>query len=214
MFQGITCPKPALTTNEMITKDIVSHRYIKQQTETVIAEREEGELSPNGVFEEYNFATYHDSSLEGVHGIKSSAVSQQNQGCGEEEASCRQASGENDAEVDEEGEVSAQRSDDDSENASENGENSGIESGDGKHCSREHKAESEDEAEGISDSHDVEGTSKRFAELFLHTVKPLVKHVPPALCSEPKDSRIFYGNDSFYILLRLHQVKSTILTIS
>ncbi|GFY88375.1 SIN3-like 3 [Actinidia rufa] len=36
-------------------------------------------------------------------------------------------------------------------------------------------------------------------------VKPLTKRVPPALHDKEKGSRIFYGNDSFYVLFRLHQ---------
>jgi paired amphipathic helix protein Sin3a len=38
-------------------------------------------------------------------------------------------------------------------------------------------------------------------------VKPLAKHVPSALHEKGKDSQVFYGNDSFYVLFRLHQVR-------
>ena len=63
-------------------------------------------------------------------------------------------------------------------------------------------------AEGMADAHDVEGdgTSLPLSERFLLTVKPLAKHVPPSLHDKEKDTRVFYGNDSFYVLFRLHQV--------
>ncbi|CAL2231520.1 unnamed protein product [Prunus armeniaca] len=141
------------------------------------------------------------------------------QTCGRRNMRWRRLGGENDADADDEGEESAQRSSEDSENASENGDVSGSESGDGEECSREEreedgdndehdtKAESEGEAEGMADAHDVEGDgiSLPLSERFLLTVKPLAKHVPPALHDKEKDSRVFYGNDSFYVLFRLHQ---------
>jgi paired amphipathic helix protein Sin3a len=129
--------------------------------------------------------------------------------------------------VDDEGEESAQKSTEDSENASEAGEDaSGSESGDGEECSREDhedeedadhddaKAESEGEAEGNTEAHDADGgISLPFSERLRNAVKPLAKHVPTALYDrEEKFSRIFYGNDSFYVLFRLHQVSYYLYT--
>ncbi|KAL6627568.1 hypothetical protein ACP70R_031294 [Stipagrostis hirtigluma subsp. patula] len=184
-------------------------------------EREEGELSPNGDFEEDNFVPFED----GASKAKEGSTSRPFQGRpGEVVPSCAEAAGENDADADDEGEESAQRSTEDSENASEAGEDaSGSESGDGEECSREDhddeeedmdhddqeaKAESEGEAEGTTETHDVEGgISLPLSERFLHSVKPLAKHVPTALHDrDEKSSRIFYGNDSFYVLFRLHQI--------
>ncbi|KAJ6845405.1 paired amphipathic helix protein Sin3-like 4 [Iris pallida] len=182
-------------------------------------EREEGELSPNGDFEEDNFVSFEDSAIDAVPKVKDGSAGRQFQvRPGEENA---EAAGEIDADADDEGDESAQRSTEDSENASEAGEEvSGSESADGEECSREDheeeeddadqdaKAESEGEAEGMADAHDAEGeiTSLPFSERFLHTVKPLAKFVPSALHDkENNGSRIFYGNDSFYVLYRLHQ---------
>ncbi|KAI8027738.1 Paired amphipathic helix protein Sin3-like 3 [Camellia lanceoleosa] len=136
---------------------------------------------------------------------------------GEEEICCGETGGENDVDADDEGEGSAQRSSEDSEKTFENGDVSASESADGEDCSREEheedgdhdendKAESEGEAEGTANAHDVEGegTLLPLSECFLQTVKPLTKHVPLALHGK-KDSRVFYGNDSFYVLFRLHQ---------
>ncbi|XP_062191512.1 paired amphipathic helix protein Sin3-like 3 [Phragmites australis] len=188
---------------------------------TLKVEREEGELSPNGDFEEDNFVPFED----GASKAKEGSTSRPFQGRpGEVVPSCAEAAGENDADADDEGEESAQRSTEDSENASEAGEDaSGSESGDGEECSREDhdeeeedmdhddqdaKAESEGEAEGTTEAHDVEGgTSLPLSERFLYSVKPLAKHVPTALHDrDEKSSRIFYGNDSFYVLFRLHQI--------
>ncbi|XP_047053944.1 paired amphipathic helix protein Sin3-like 4 [Lolium rigidum] len=178
-------------------------------------EREEGELSPNGDFEEDNFVPMEDGASKTKEG-STSRTSKVRPGEVDTEAA-----GENDA--DDDGEESTQRSTEDSENASEAGEDpSGSESGDGEHCSREDhdeeedmdhddqdtKAESEGEAEGTTETHDVEGgISLPLSERFLYSVKPLAKHVPTSLHDrEEKSSRIFYGNDSFYVLFRLHQM--------
>ncbi|CAF2193558.1 unnamed protein product [Brassica rapa] len=162
-------------------------------------EREEGELSPTGEFEEDNFA---ENDLEPLSNGKDGG------------------GGENDGNAVDEGDESAPRSSDVSGNTSQNGDVSGTESGDGEGCYPEddNKVESEGEAEeeeeeGMSDAHDVaEGDNRPVLPIsvrnLLH-VKPLAKYVPPALCDKYKDvtnSRVFYGNDSYYVLFRLHQI--------
>ncbi|GAV75319.1 PAH domain-containing protein/Sin3_corepress domain-containing protein [Cephalotus follicularis] len=218
--EGADCSRPIVLTNGAMTDVTKSLRYNEESVGQFKIEREEGELSPNGDFEEDNFAVYGENGLRAVHKIKDSAVGRQLQSNhGEEEICCRDAGVENDADADDEGEESAQRSSEDSENASENGDVSGSESGDAEDCSREeheedgdhdehdNKAESEGDAEGMADAHDVEGdgTLLPFSERFLLNVKPLAKHVSPVIYDKQKDSRVFYGNDSFYVLFRLHQ---------
>ncbi|PKU86623.1 paired amphipathic helix protein Sin3-like 4 isoform X1 [Dendrobium catenatum] len=186
-------------------------------------EREEGELSPNLDFEEDNFVAFKDSAMDASAKAKDGAAGKLYKIRAGEVETCGEAAGENDADADDEGEESGHRSTEDSENASEAGEDvSGSESDEGEECSPEDhgeedadhddqedaKAESEGEAEGIADAHDTEGeiTSLPFSERYLHTVKPLAKHVPAALQEKDvKCSRVFYGNDSFYVLFRLHQ---------
>lgn len=214
--------RPVISSNGAITEDTKGHRYVEESVRHFKIEREEGEISPNGDFEEDNFANYREAGSEAVQKPKDVVSSRQFKGRhGEEEICGVDAGGENDADADDEGEESAHRSSEDSENASENGDVSGSESGEGEECSREEreedgdndehdtKAESEGEAEGTADAHDVEGdgTSLPLSERFLLSVKPLAKHVLPALHDKEKDSRIFYGNDSFYVLFRLHQVR-------
>ncbi|KAK9277386.1 hypothetical protein L1049_006929 [Liquidambar formosana] len=217
--EGVDGRRPVVSTNGIVAEGIKVHRYHEDSVGHFKVEREEGELSPNGDFEEDNFAAYGNAGMEAVHKPKDSASRQYQSRHGAEETCCGEAAGENEADADDEGEESAQRSSEDSENASENGDVSGSESGDVEDCSREdheedgdhdehdNKAESEGEAEGMADAHDGEGdgTLLPFSERFLLTVKPLSKHVPPALHDKEKDSRVFYGNDSFYVLFRLHQ---------
>lgn len=167
-------------------------------------EKEEGELSPNGDFEEDNFVGY-------PNGASRDGTMQYQSGAGIETS--RDAAGENGGDAD----------DEDSDNASVAGEDvSGSESA-ADECSREEheeeedaeqdevdgKTESEGEAEGTNDAHFVgDGSSLPLAERFLLASKPLTKHVVAAPCKGAKKClRVFYGNDSFYVLFRLHQVR-------
>lgn len=180
-------------------------------------EREEGELTPNGDFED-NFTPSSEGGQNVSHSLKGSSSSKLYQSGHGEEKNCGGDRGcENDA--DEEGEASAHGTSEDSENASENCDVSGSESanGEGSHEEREedgdndvndNKVESEGEVEGTADAHDAEGDGAvmPFSERLLHTSRPLTKHVPSIFHVREKESRIFYGNDSFYVLFRLHQV--------
>ncbi|RDX80436.1 Paired amphipathic helix protein Sin3-like 4, partial [Mucuna pruriens] len=214
-LEGADSTRPVTATNGAIIEDTKVRRYCEESVGHFKTEREEGELSPNGDSEEDNFAVYGHAGLEAVHKGKDGTICRQYQNRHGEEV-CGEAGGENDA--DDEGEESPHRSLEDSENASENGDVSGTESADGEECSREeheedgdhehdNKAESEGEAEGMADANDVEGdgASLPYSERFLVTVKPLAKHVPPVLHEKERTVRVFYGNDSFYVLFRLHQ---------
>ncbi|XP_052196269.1 paired amphipathic helix protein Sin3-like 2 isoform X2 [Diospyros lotus] len=190
------------------------NRYHKESVEASKIEKEEGELSPNGDFEEDNSVVYGDGGSQAIPKTKHCAESMQYQAGNGEEIGCQDAGGENDLDAD----------DEDSENVSEGEDVSGSESA-ADECSREDheededgeqdemdgKVESEGEAEGMPDSHLVgDGISPPVSENFLRTVKPLAKCVTSALRDNEKnrrkDSRLFYGNDTFYVLFRLHQV--------
>ncbi|XP_038713582.1 paired amphipathic helix protein Sin3-like 4 isoform X4 [Tripterygium wilfordii] len=214
--QGHDSARPTVSANGVVPEG-TKNRYNEESVDPFKIEREEGELSPNGDLEEDNFAVYGETGLDSLHEANDNSFSRQYQTRHVEEI-CGEAGGENDADADDEGEVSAQRSSEDSENASENGDVSGSDSGEGEECSQEehedgdhdehdNKAESEGEAEGMEDAHVVEGdgTPLPLSERFLSTAKPLAKHVPPALHDKENDFRVFYGNDSFYVLIRLHQ---------
>lgn len=176
-------------------------------------EREEGELSPNGDFEEDNFQVYGDSAAEVTGKIKIETTNVQKYQTRQKKEVCGGEGLKNDIDAYNEGEESAHRSSD-TEIASENGEASRSESADGEDCSHEReageheeKAESEGEAEGTADAHDNEGdgTHAPISGSFLQSVKPLIMHVSSVLKEKKKISQFFYGNDSFYVLFRLHQ---------
>lgn len=183
------------------------HKTSEDSVDPSKTEKEEGELSPHTDFEEDNFAAYGGSTT--LHnGKKSIATTNSRVGTGED-ASCHDVGGDNDAD------------DEDSDNVSEAGEDvSGSESA-ADECSREEheededveqdedgKAESECEAEGLDDVHTGYGSSLSPSERFLQKTKPLAKHVASSLHDNEKNSRVFYGNDSFYVLFRLHQVRT------
>ncbi|KAL6547202.1 hypothetical protein OROMI_022923 [Orobanche minor] len=105
----------------------------------------------------------------------------------------------------EDGEESVQGSSD-SENASEKGDVSASESANGEECSPEEPDDDEndnkdDESEGEVDVCENDWTVQ-LSDHFLRTVKPLAIKVPTG---KEENFQIFYGNDSFYLLFRLHQ---------
>lgn len=104
----------------------------------------------------------------------------------------------------------------DSENASEAGDDvSGSDSANEECFQEEHDDEEDDdvkaESEGEADVADAT-SSLPLPGRFLLNVKPLAKLVALASSNkERKDFRIFYGNDTFYLLFRLHQVRNFFL---
>ncbi|XP_012568099.1 paired amphipathic helix protein Sin3-like 2 isoform X2 [Cicer arietinum] len=202
----ITAPVPVANGVLVETSKVKSH---EESSVPCKIEKEEGELSPTADSEEDNFVAYGDSNAQSKNDADRRKYQSRN---GEDE--CRpEAGGDNDADAD----------DEDSENVSEAGEDvSGSESA-GDECFRgdheeeediEHddvdgKAESEGEAEGtLCDAQTGgDGSSLPLSERFLSTVKPLTKHVSAvSFVEDVKDSRVFYGNDDFFALFRLHQI--------
>ncbi|KAH0973003.1 hypothetical protein GBA52_025159 [Prunus armeniaca] len=196
-------PSPEGTSAGMLT----SSRSVRWGPSKI--EKVRGELSPVGDFGEDNFVVSGDAGVQAMPKTNHNVESRQYQS-GNGEDTCH--AGENDADAD----------DENSENVSEAGEDASGSETAGDECSREEqgeeedaehddvdgKAESEGEAEGVADGHLVggDGMSLQLSERFLLSVKPVAKHVPAALLEERKDSRVFYGNDNFYVLYRLHQI--------
>ncbi|KAL9275062.1 Paired amphipathic helix protein Sin3-like 2-like protein [Drosera capensis] len=193
-LEGVDASRPITSANGSLAEAAKAHRYTEESIGRSKIEKEEGELSPNGDFEEDHPAVY------GDHGFQDAAKAGDDAGV------------ENDADAD----------DEDSENASEAGdEASGSESAGDDECSGEEpeedddverddldgKAESEGEVDEVADIHynGGEGTQLSSSDRYLITVQPLAKHVPTAAqTASSKDSRVFYGNDNFYVLFRLH----------
>ncbi|GKU97034.1 hypothetical protein SLEP1_g10217 [Rubroshorea leprosula] len=201
--------KAVLLANGVYSEETKVGRCNEEIAGTSKIEREEGELSPNGDFEEDNFVAYGVAALKAMPKAKLGVESRQYQSGNGEGLHCDDVV-ENDADAD----------DEDSDNASEaRDDGSGSESA-GDECSREEhedeedverdedgKAESEGEAEGIADAHFVGGDAMSMSERFLLSVKPLAKYVSAILLDEERrKSRVFYGNDDFYVLFRLHEV--------
>ncbi|KAL2523463.1 Paired amphipathic helix protein Sin3-like 2 [Forsythia ovata] len=163
-------------------------------------DKEAGKFSPKGDFED-NLAAYQNGGSQSMPEKKRGHDGMQYQAGGQEEISPN-AAGDNDADAD----------DEDSENASEAGEDvsvseSAAEEGSGEEHEEEEdgeldgKAESEGEAENTS-----EGALMPQSERFLLTCNPLSKYVAsPLRGSDGNDRQVFYGNDTFYVLFRLHQ---------
>lgn len=179
-------------------------------------EREEGELSPtpNVDSQEDNCVGYGDANVQATPQSKLDLERSKYRSRNGEGERCLEAGLRNGADAD----------DEEIENASEAGVDvSQSESAGDECCQEEHegeediehddidgKAESEGEAEGMCNGQSAGGDASLLplSERSLLPVKPLTKHVSAvSLAEERKDSRVFYGNDDFYVLFRLHQVR-------
>ncbi|XP_073125861.1 paired amphipathic helix protein Sin3-like 2 isoform X2 [Henckelia pumila] len=181
------------------TADAVDHCKI---------EKEEGELSPNGDFED-NFGCYQHSSSKSLPKNDGSVEEMQCQTRIHDDISSDSAC-KNDADVK------------DKDNAFEpadnvlGGESAAVgcpqeehgEEKDGEQDSLDGKALSKGEAENTIDAHNIagDGSSLPPSERLLLTCKPLSKHIAAHLAGDKtKDRRVFYGNDTYYVIFRLHQ---------
>ncbi|CAO2825485.1 unnamed protein product [Amaranthus hypochondriacus] len=191
----------AMLTDGNFSQGTKSNRLHEEPVVHSKVEKEEGELSPNGDVDEDNSAAYGDASTQvGTKSKHSTENQHYRDGNGED------AGGENYAD------------DEDSDNASEAGDDmSGSESA-GDECSRDEHEDEEDvehdeiegkaESEGEAEVHYSGGEANNLphSERFLSSVKPLAKHVSSvSMDIDKKDSRIFYGNDNLFVLLKQHQ---------
>ncbi|EYU28663.1 hypothetical protein MIMGU_mgv1a001499mg [Erythranthe guttata] len=200
--------KPTSSSIGMLPKE---GKYQKSHEETdacTKGEREEGELSPNRNLEE--IAALGNSATKAEQSPRASDPS--TKAIKGEEMCIEEAGVETDANADDEVEESAHGSSE-SENASENGDASASESANGEECSpvepddeNDVKAEeSEGEANDVADVNETEGAMP-FSDRVLLSAKPLTLKIPKALQEKETNTRIFYGNDSFYLLFRLHKM--------
>lgn len=210
--------------NDMIIEGVENHSKVSDVSiGGHKVEREEGELSPTESFEQDNFEVYKENGLEPVQKLpdneRSNKDREQKEGACGTEAGARS----NTLPEDDEKKITQKLSEGD-ENASKiivsASKFGGQVSSNEEHkravnCDRRDSvAESENEAEGMVNSNEGEdGSFFTFSERYLQPVKPLAKHIPGTLqaseCDSRNDSRVFYGNDSFYVLFRLHQVSAT-----
>ncbi|CAN7091052.1 unnamed protein product [Brassica rapa subsp. narinosa] len=146
-------------------------------TEPHKVEREEGELSPTESFEHDNSEVCRDNGVESVQKLPDNVRSNTS--------------------PEDDGSKTTQKLLEANENASKVIA-SGSKFGGQVSLDEEHK--------GAINCDQLDESFSTFSEPFLQPVKPLAKHVPVALHDSPNDSRVFYGNDSFYVLFRLHQM--------
>ncbi|XP_023643046.1 paired amphipathic helix protein Sin3-like 5 isoform X2 [Capsella rubella] len=182
-------------------------------------EREEGELSPTESFEQDNFEVYKENGLvEPVEKLPDNERSNKDQE--QKEGTCGTEAGarSNALPEDDEKKITQKLSEgDDSKINVSASKFGGQVSSDEEHkgamnCDQHDSvAESENEAgEMVNSNEGEDGSFLTFSERYLQPVKPLAKHVPGTLqaseCDSRNGSRVFYGNDSFYVLFRLHQM--------
>ncbi|XP_073300391.1 paired amphipathic helix protein Sin3-like 4 isoform X2 [Primulina huaijiensis] len=204
--------RPTSSSTKMVHKEVKAQNCNEETEGSTKSEREEGELSPTRDLEQNNLAPFENICTEAaqtpfVRGGNTKRT---------EEENCNKDAEETGANADDEDEMSTKGSSD-GENLSENVDASESESADGVECSPEEpdengehnendsKIESDGDVGGTVNAHDTEGLTA-FADRFSQNAKPLTMKIPVGLLGKAKNSEIFYGNDSFYSLFRLHQM--------
>ncbi|CAL0317223.1 unnamed protein product [Lupinus luteus] len=209
LVEGCDTTAPVPVVNGVLTESSKVKSHEESAGPSKI-EKEEGELSPNGDSEEDNFVGYENSNAQSMVKSKHNIEIRKYHSRNGEDESCPDGVGDNDADTDDEDsdDVSAVGEDaSGSDSAGDEGSREDHEEEeDMEHDDVDAKAESEGEADG--DAHSVgDGLSLPLSERFLSSVKPLTKHISAvSFVEEMKDSRVFYGNDNFYALFRLHQI--------
>ncbi|KAG2262189.1 hypothetical protein Bca52824_069268 [Brassica carinata] len=170
-------------------------------------EREEGELSPTESYDQDNFEVYRDNGVESVQKLPDNVGSNKEQEH-KQGAVCTEAGANSNTLPKDDGNKIPQKLSEANENASKDIA-SGSKFGGQVSSDEEHKgALNCDRLDRVIESED--GSFLTISERYLQPVKPLAKHVPVKLqaseSNSPNDSRVFYANDSFYVLFRLHQM--------
>ncbi|KAG6499958.1 hypothetical protein ZIOFF_039772 [Zingiber officinale] len=177
------------------------------------SEREEGEISPEIHHGEGNFLNFEDSEMEKIVGFKNSseliyqAEAKERSGQDNLNANNNNGSAEryrsNISKVYEPA-VDASVSEDDGGN---NAEESSYEHSGKKKCANQGFKSDRNWVVEMADAdmYKAEGTSEPLSTFFTEISKPFAEHLPKQL-HEGRGSRIFYGNSSFYLLFRLHQI--------
>ncbi|KAI8032314.1 Paired amphipathic helix protein Sin3-like 2 [Camellia lanceoleosa] len=101
--EGGNVLRPVPLTNGVLTEGINVNGYHKESIESPKIEKEEGELSPNGDFEEDNFVVYGDGGgSQVIPKMMRSSESMQYKAVNQEEICCQDAGGENNVDADDE----------------------------------------------------------------------------------------------------------------
>ncbi|XP_024995556.1 paired amphipathic helix protein Sin3-like 3 isoform X2 [Cynara cardunculus var. scolymus] len=199
--EGGACKKPVSSSNAAVAEGGRTERCHNGTDSYLKIERNEGESSVNGDTKGDNLAAYRDPGVESTHKSKDITVNNffyQNRH--------QQGDLQNRAGVDDKGKERAHRSLDNSEN----GDDTGSESADAEDLSPKEQDGDHDNATGSEGMVDGMGDeSCQFSEHFLEIAKPFMLYVPATLHDKKRNSRVFYGNDDFYVFFRLHQILYT-----
>ncbi|XP_010548113.1 PREDICTED: paired amphipathic helix protein Sin3-like 5 isoform X2 [Tarenaya hassleriana] len=190
---------------------LMNHRLNERPVTEHKAEREEGEISPADSFEQERFEAYGENGLEPVQKVIDDAKCNKHQQRLEEGLFC--------TEVGAKGNLGAKESNDITDKSLEGNKNdTGIIASRTKLMGEDSSPEgdvgvmtSDEHGNDCYNAHEVEdGSLCTFSDCVLQLVKPLAKHVPAASrdseSHSQKDSRVFYANDSLYVLFRFHQM--------
>lgn len=199
---------------DQIMEDAVNHRINKVSVGKQEVEREEGELSPTDSCEQGNFEVNGQNGLKPSQRVMDNVRSNKDQqSCDKKGAAyCTETGAKSNALAEDDKKENCHKLAEDNETASEM-----LVSGTKFGCHEEHNGVMNcngrvSVAGEVANGNEGEDGSVAFSEQFLQTVKPVAKHVSwPLQATETgsqNDSRVFYGNDSYYVLFRLHQVRT------
>ncbi|KAI3729079.1 hypothetical protein L6452_17727 [Arctium lappa] len=196
--EGGACKKPVSSSNAAVAEGDRTERCNNGTDSHLKLERNEGESSANGDTRGDNLAVYRDTGVESIRKSKDITVNNLFYQNGHQQGDLEYRAG-----VDVKGKESARRSLDNSEN----GNDTGSESADAEDLSLKEQDGDHDNttgSEGVADGMGDEICP--FSEHFLERVKPFMLYVPATLHDKERNSRVFYGNDDFYVFFRLHQI--------
>ncbi|GKC67777.1 paired amphipathic helix protein Sin3-like protein 4 isoform X2, partial [Tanacetum coccineum] len=160
-----------------------SHRIFGPESHYKIEKEMTGGLSPNGYLNKGKLGAYRDPGMRSTHKFKTIIMNKNHYQNKHQKGGLQNG-----------------------DSVDENGDDSGSESADAEDLSPE--------------DHDTKGQGKGMVdgmgedicpitEHIIRRVKPLMLHVPETLHNKEKKSRVFYGNDDFYVFFRLHQILYT-----
>lgn len=199
--------------NDQIMEDEGNHMVNEASVEKHEVEREEGELSPTPSREQGNFEVNGQNGFKPLQKVTDNVRSNKDQqSCDIKGAYHTEIGAKNDTRGEDDKQENCHKLSEDNETASEM-----LVSGTKFSCHEEHNRVTNCNGRGsvageMASGNEGEDGSFAFSERFLQTVKPVAKHLSWPLqasetCSQ-NDSQVFYGNDSYYVLFRLHQVRT------
>lgn len=174
-------------------------------------EREEGELSPTISCEQGNFEVNGQNGLKPERVLDNVRSNKDQQICDKKGVYSTETGAKSNDSAEDDKKENCHKLSEDNETGSEllvsrtkfsHEEHNGV-----MNCNRRVSVAGE-----VANGNEGEDRSFAFSERFLENVKPVAKYMSwPLQASETgsqNDSRVFYGNDSYYVLFRLHQVRT------